>query len=172
MQTKRTKHYRTTSIGFSREDWELLMAIAFGEVLGYAVEHNMRVAFLVRVQSLDHLRQEKERAVYGLMLAKQQEERAMRSSTSSRQSHAHSGKMRQTDTLEPRFVGREPEELDPWFAAREAAGRGGSDRDHYSSSDGNSRAGDSRDVSYGTNSEVAALLGSEVASGQDVRRRA
>ena len=28
MQTKRTKHYRTTSIGFSREDWELLMAIA------------------------------------------------------------------------------------------------------------------------------------------------
>ena len=58
------------SIVLSGAVWEALMlSVVVGEVCGYALEHKMRADFLWRVEVLERLRCEKERAVYELQIA-------------------------------------------------------------------------------------------------------
>jgi hypothetical protein len=128
------------SIVATSEIWkELLMAVVIGEVLGFTLEHNMRVAFLMRAQSLESVQQAKERAVYDMMIAKQQAQRALQTNSQELTTPF--------ETLDPRVVGRE------------RAGCGGSYRDDVS--EGGSSSALTRDKASSvsdSNPELVALL--------------
>lgn len=124
------------------EVWQaLLLALILGEACGYVVEHNLRDSFLQRLQSFERVQQEKERAVYDMMMAQQH---AARAASTRPNMHAHAVGGIEDPVLEE---------------------RGGSWRDDVSlSADDNlSRVGGIEDIfpetagSGGSNSEIVSL---------------